>query len=692
MGVMKLKDFKFSTKLVLGFAVLIIFSLCISIFSIIQLRTISEQVKLIYKHPLTVSNAVRDINIHINGIHRSMKDVVIAETTAELDSAVNLVNKYNEQAIDAFDIVFQRFLGNMDDVQLAYRSFIEWGIIRSEVIDLKRRGLDKDAAAITTGKGARHVNELFQKTKVMTDFAKSKADEFLIESEERYKSTQNLLITIIALVVVLSFLLAYLISRSILKPIQKFISEIRLLYQKAEAKVGQVAYDSEKELFKITVNELKEAYISIQETNYELQNLNVDLDEKVKERTIELEKNEIELKQRNEEYALVNERLRQTVEELKLAKEKAEENDRLKSAFLANMSHEIRTPMNGIVGFAKLLQKPGITENKMIHYIKVIVDSSNQLLNIVNDILDISRIETGQIEIFKEQTDIYELLNETVSFFALKADEKNLQIDFNCELSERNSIVNIDKGKLKQILFNLVSNALKYTEKGSINIICKLKNEMLEFAVNDTGIGIHRKEHEKIFDRFNKVVVSSKKLYGGTGLGLSICKGYVEALNGKIWLESEAGKGSTFYFNLPHERIETPFEKILTEKQKEKEFNNPTILVVEDEDLNFSFIQELLDDKKINYIRAKTGKEALELFRNNTNIDLILMDIRLPEMDGYTVTRKIRMNNHEIPIIAQTAYALAGDKEKAIKAGCNDYIAKPIIEEQFNYLIGKYLA
>ena len=373
------------------------------------------------------------------------------------------------------------------------------------------------------------------------------------------------------------------------------------------------------------------------------------------------------------------------------AKERAEESDRLKSAFLANMSHEIRTPMNGIIGFAKLLQKDDLPKEKLDQYVKVIIESSNQLLNIVNDILDISKIETGQIEVYKEKTNIVSLLEETISLFELKAQEKGLKLEWDCE-SPKNEPVIVDQVKLKQILFNLVSNSIKYTDIGFVKVNCELSNDKLLFSVRDSGIGIPKSEHHKIFNRFTKIEYSTTKLYGGTGLGLSICKGYVETLGGEVWFESDKDEGSSFFFTIPYDKADTPLEQIIKETEKEKEFLDTTILVVEDEDFNFDYIKELLSNRKINYIRAKTGKEALEIFKENPEIDLILMDIRLPEMDGYTVTKEIRKENSKVPIIAQTAYALSGDKEKAINAGCNDYIAKPIIEEQFNNLIVKYLS
>ena len=839
---MFLKGFRFRTKLIFGFAIVLIFSIFITVIALFQLKQIKKNGDLIYKHPLAVSNAVRDINVCIFGLHRSMKDVVIADSKEKVDSAIVCMGFYKKEAQEAFDIVFDRFLGDIKDVENAYESYIYSENIRKEVIKLKLEGKNKEAIQFINSKGAQHVNKLLAKTKIMSDFAESKANEFKVQSEKTYVRSFNTLLIITITVLGLSVLMAFIISGSILIPIKKFVTNIQSLYQKKGSGIIENTFNSEEDLLTLTVTELKNAYKLIQDTNEELIVLNRDLDKKVKERNIELELNEIALKEKNEEYAAINEELIQSNDELKVeiterkqiekalrenekeyrilisnvpgvtyrcandenytmeflsdevesltgytsseliknkkrsftsiiysedikiiqetikkglesmsayiieyrivradgairwvfekgqgvfdannklryldgviidinerklanekiriekefidtalnaqqdtfflfeletgkairwnkalkeitgytdeeiasmlapvayysdeelkradnfiekvlkkgygkieldlickngkivpteyyvsviyddnqqgkylisvgrditerkrvrevlikAKEKAEESDHLKSAFLANMSHEIRTPMNGIIGFAKLLQKPNIPSEKLNKFTNIIVESSSQLLNIVNDILDISKIETGQIELFLEEISVNEIISKTFAFFELKSNENNVKLKVFKELSDKEAIILTDQAKLKQVLYNLISNAIKFTKKGSIDFGYSVKKNLLEFFVKDSGIGIPQKAHHTIFDRFSQAENTSVELYGGTGLGLAICKGYVEAIGGDIWFESEENIGTEFYFTVPFKKNET--------KEKEDRSENLKIL------------------------------------------------------------------------------------------------------------------
>ncbi|UCH14943.1 MAG: PAS domain S-box protein [Bacteroidales bacterium] len=374
--------------------------------------------------------------------------------------------------------------------------------------------------------------------------------------------------------------------------------------------------------------------------------------------------------------------------ELLEAKERAIESDLLKSAFLANMSHEIRTPMNGIVGFADLVKNRAITTAKRNKYLDIIIDRSKHLLNIINDIIDISKIEAGEINIIEKEFNLNKMLNKLYSFFESEIQIKsfrNVELRINSGLEDKKSIIYTDPVRLQQILTNLISNAFKFTKKGHIEYGYTVSDEKtLNFYVKDTGIGLSKEEQEIIFDRFRQGENSGEELIQGTGLGLSISKGLIEFLDGRIWVKSKKGSGSTFYFNIPYKTLQKTKLKI---KGKKEEVNNKhilenkTILIVEDDDTSFYFFKEILAETNAKLLWVKEGTEAIELCQNNPDIDLVLMDIQLPYMNGYDATQEIKKYRQDLPVIAETAYALAGEKEKAINAGCDDYLSKPIDKE-----------
>jgi PAS domain S-box-containing protein len=369
--------------------------------------------------------------------------------------------------------------------------------------------------------------------------------------------------------------------------------------------------------------------------------------------------------------------------ELIAAKEKAEESDRLKSAFLANMSHEIRTPMNGLVGFVELLTKQDVNEKKKNLYKRIINDSCQRLLNIINDILDISKIETKQYPIKEEEINLNEFMVETYSLFIPVARQKNIDIHFVKGLRNKESYIITDAQKLKQIMNNLISNAIKFTEQGSIQIGYTINNSnFLQFYVADSGVGIPENLHEIVFERFRQAECNDQ-IAGGTGLGLAIAKGFVELMNGKIWCDSVPGFGATFSFTLPYKKGK---QNVYHEYQShQSELNlSKTILIAEDEEINYLYLEELLlQIENINILRAMNGRDAVDLVQKNPNIDLVLMDVKMPVMGGYDATKLIKQNNPNIPVVAQTAYAMPGDEQKAIDAGCDAFIPKPIRKERF---------
>ncbi len=379
-------------------------------------------------------------------------------------------------------------------------------------------------------------------------------------------------------------------------------------------------------------------------------------------------------------------------EELFIAKEKAEESDRLKSAFLANMSHEIRTPMNGIIGFAELLSDLSINNELKKKYARIVIDSGDQLLSIVNDILDISRIEAEKVEVVKAIINVNSLIDELFEFFVIKTNRKGINLLKEKGLSDIDSYLYTDKVKLKQVLSNLISNAIKFTKEGYIKIGYSVEKDKMKFFVEDTGIGINSDIQAKIFERFRQAELDVTRQYGGTGLGLSISEKLSELLGGKIWVESETGKGSIFYFKVPFDNIRTNSGKKIEEKENCTSCIKGTIiLIVEDEEVNYLYLLEILKDTGTILLYANNGKEAIDLCATHPEIDIVLMDIKLPVVNGYDATREIKKHRPDLPIIAQTAYALNGDQEKAFKAGCNDYIAKPVKKETLIYKINKHL-
>jgi PAS domain S-box-containing protein len=972
---MILKHLRFKTRLYSGFIFVILSLIVISLIGVNNLNKLHDNTELIYKHPLTVNNAVRDINIAIYGMQRSMKDISSVKDKQEIDSIKMILNNYKAEANKSFELVFERFLGDLKDVENAYNCFNNSEKIRKEVILLKFAGKDKEAAQLINTTGAEHMKTLLAKTKVMSDYAKEKADEFRTHSENTYKRTFRILTILILVLLALSVFIVFLVSKSILSPIKEFISNVRSLYQNGESISNEVKYASESDLLLITISELKNAYTQISEANHEYQTINEELDEKVKERTIELEENQFKLKEKNEEYLSINEEyealneeltqanidlvtskkktedsetrfkalhnasfggiaihdkgvvldcnqglsdisgytyqeligmdgllliaeslremvmqnivsenekpyeaigvrkngkeyplrlegkmipykgkkvrvvefrdiseqkamenkllqtlereqiqadivrttpvaiafgypdgrldncnkafseltgysekelksinwnevltpvkwneieaeelkkinpknnyiqyekeyfhkngnvipveivvtakfnkddqlvhfigfvsditerkqseidlanqneeyqsineeLLQTIEELNFAKQKAVESDKLKSAFLANMSHEIRTPMNGIVGFAKLLQKHDLSKDKLDDYIKIIVNSSNQLLSIVNDILDISRIETGQMDLYEDKVNLNETLEEIKSFFELKISEKGLNLNLTKDLENKDSDIFIDDSKLRQIIFNLIGNALKFTHTGSIDFGYSINDDKMNLFIKDTGIGISLEDQKHIFNRFNKVEQKSDQLYGGTGLGLAICKGLVERMGGEIWVESESGEGSSFYITLPYKKSKATKEAYQI-KEDDIKFLKFKVLIVEDEEINAFYLEELLEKQNINFIHVWNGEDAVKTCINNDEIDLVLMDIKLPKMSGFEATKKIKEKKPNLPIIAQTAYAMKSDELEALKVGCDAYISKPIVEEKLLKLISNFQA
>ena len=382
---------------------------------------------------------------------------------------------------------------------------------------------------------------------------------------------------------------------------------------------------------------------------------------------------------------------------LRMAKEKAEEADNLKSSFLANMSHEIRTPMNAIIGFSDLLTRKSIPQEKKDIYAQYITNSSKALLNLIDDIIDIAKIEAGQLKINKSSTRVNVIFNEMIEYVnneKKRIKKEHILITKSEAIYDINFSILCDPLRLRQILTNLLNNALKFTHKGIIEFGYMIPNNAtILFYVSDTGIGLSDDKIPLIWDRFRQADDTTTRQYGGTGLGLAISKKMVEMMGGRIWAESEKGKGSTFFFTLPL-IIPNESTRIIEdnlESSTSDNFEGKTILIAEDEDNNFLFLQEVLSSTKVTIIRAKTGLQAVDIIKKQPEISLILMDIKMPEMNGYQATTTIKGIKPSIPIIVQTAYAMADDEIKGKNAGCDDYLAKPIKPELLIKMLRRYL-
>ena len=398
----------------------------------------------------------------------------------------------------------------------------------------------------------------------------------------------------------------------------------------------------------------------------------------------------------NKELHYQNAEKEKRAAELVKAREKAEESDNLKTAFLNNLSHEIRTPMNQILGFSSFLKDPELTEAQHDEYIGIINSQSHQLLHIIDDIVEISEITTGQADLKLMTFNLGEMMNELLASYQPKADHRNLQLNLIKGIPDADAIISGDQVKLKQIFSHLVENAVKFTDSGHIDIEYSRRGNCLIVAVTDTGIGIDEQEKKVIFDQFRQVEITMTRKYGGLGLGLSISNAYIRMMSGVIKLESEPGKGSCFIVEIPYlsanqvsDRSAAIFKSPVYTRP---DWKDKTLLIAEDEESNVQFLRAVLRSTGANLLFAVNGLEAVEQCKIHPEISLVLMDIKMPRMDGLEATRIIKSFNSDLPVIAITAFAMSKERDYILKSGCDDYLPKPIKRDDLIANIQKYIS
>lgn len=379
---------------------------------------------------------------------------------------------------------------------------------------------------------------------------------------------------------------------------------------------------------------------------------------------------------------------KQIQEELITAKEKAEENDKLKTSFLNNLSHEVRTPLNAIVGFSEFITDEFLPGEKKRLYADSVIKSSKQLLALMENIITMAIIETGQAKINISEASINRLLNEVYNQLMVTSAREEVLLRVNSGVPRQNDKVLIDQTKVMQILTNLVGNALKFTPKGVVQFGCEMDDTHLIFKVEDTGVGFPAGDRDTLFQSFRQGGNTLSGIQEGMGLGLSITKSHVDLLGGTISMQSESGNGTTFVVKIPYKKIAETVTQVAPMVSIPR---NKVVLVADDVEVNHMLVVEMLADWKVEVVYARNGKEAVQLVADRPEIDLVLMDLKMPVMDGFKATAEIKKIRPSLPVIAQTAYAFAADKLKATEAGCDDYIAKPINRTELLQMIGKYL-
>ncbi|MDH7447154.1 response regulator [Aquimarina sp. 2201CG14-23] len=393
-------------------------------------------------------------------------------------------------------------------------------------------------------------------------------------------------------------------------------------------------------------------------------------------------------------YFYLKFKINQKTKELQIAKDKAEESNRIKTNFIQNISHEIRTPMNGIMGFSDLLRSNSLTPEERREYTDIIIDSGKDLITSVDNILEISILETKQSKVRFTETNIKELLLGLISQFTYKAKDKNLALHLDNKITENQNIITTDKSKLHKILGSLIDNGIKFTNTGSVTIFSYIVEDSVVFSIKDTGIGIKQKDQKIIFKSFSQSEKEISKNFGGLGLGLAIAKKYADLIGGKISFVSKEKEGTTFLLKIPYTPMQDNVD-VSSNKEEKIKPEKHVVLIAEDGEINYLFLKTVLTkmtDFEFVIYRGKNGKEAVEICEENENIDMVLMDIKMPIMDGYDATKRIKKMRPQLPVVAQTAYSTEEDIERALAAGCDDFVSKPVDRKILRPILDKYFS
>jgi len=602
--------------------------------------------------------------------------------------------------------------GKQESTKLLFAENIKNGIFSPLVVESTKKTGKKIFTEIRINKSA--IPGIYNGT-VIDISNRMKAEKALLDSEEKYRNISELLpdgIIIInnkgyittcnsAFLRIVGLKKSEVISTHFAKlPIifgndtQLFQKSFSELLKKDIEKPLEFKWKKSKE--RIRVGEVLVSRIKEKKKVIGIQLILRDITDRKKiEKELILAKNKAEKSEERSNFFL--RQSEKHAKELIIAKNRAEESDKLKTAFLANMSHEIRTPMNAIIGFSQLLKYPSYTDEKKKLFLDQINSNSNVLLRLIDDIIDTAKIESRQLKVTKQEFLFNEILDGlNLSYTERKKQKDKDHINFRISTPTEKVEMYSDDSRINQILVNLIENAFKFTDSGYIEAGYTILNKThVQIFVKDTGIGIPKSDWETIFDRFRQVDGGATRKYQGSGLGLSICKGLLSLMDGKIWYEPNKPEGSIFNILLPYSKIvgeHIPSNHTIKETvSHEKNWSDKTIMIVEDQASNTKLVAEYLEPTNVKTIFVENGADAINKVKENVKIDLIIMDIQLPGIDGYEATREIKKIKRSITIVANTAYAMSDDRKKCMAAGCDDYLSKPIIPNDLYSVLGSYL-